>query len=225
MTEEEAKTKWCPFARVLDWASESPSIDIPAQMMFAAANRYLAPNNDMPRCIGSACMAFRWLPDVTAVLSGNTVIVDPDDADLLEGCWWDGRYAKSDLGRLHRLIAIRVFGAATADDFVDHIDGDRCNNRRGNLRIVTKAQNAANSASRGGVSEYRGVSPARNERWQAQISSKGIRKHLGTFDTEEEAAAAYDAAARELHGEYARPNLTERAHVGRQGFCGLAGKP
>lgn len=60
MTEQEAKTKWCPFARVLDWAVEAPSMREPAQMMFAATNRYLAPNNDMPTCIGSACMAFRW---------------------------------------------------------------------------------------------------------------------------------------------------------------------
>jgi hypothetical protein len=65
MTENEAKEKWCPFARQLDWASESPSVDIPAQMMFSAANRYLAPNNDFPRCIGSDCMAWRWSPGVS----------------------------------------------------------------------------------------------------------------------------------------------------------------
>ncbi len=208
LTEEEAKTKRCC----------GPSNA--GETVFIAPDDYAVFHN----CIGSGCMAFRWSPDATATISGNVVIVDQEDADLLNGCWWDGRYAKRDEGRLHRLIAHRVYGAATADDFVDHIDGDPCNNRRGNLRIVTKQQNAANSASRGGVSEYRGVFPAGNGRWRAQISSKGLRKDLGTFDTEEEAAQAYDGAARELHGDYARPNLTERAHSGRRGYCGLAGK-
>jgi len=205
VTEEEAKTKWCPFARteVFD-----------AQGGCSGGNR----GGGITSCIGSACMAFRFLPDATLEMSGHVVTTDEIDADLLGESWWGGRYAKREDGYLHRRIAERVYGDIPAGMFVDHIDGDPTNNRRGNLRIVSKAENAANAAARG-------VSPARNGRWQAQISREGIRMHLGTFDTEELAAAAYDEAAKRVHGEFARPNLQQQRNVGRSGFCGLAGKP
>ena len=204
LTEDEAKTQWCPFANTRLVKASDPASD---------------------RCIGSACMAFRWVPDVVLEMSGHRVGVDAVDADMLNGCWWDGRYAKHDDGYLHRRIVGRIYGDIPPEMFVDHIDGDPTNNRRGNLRIASKIENAANASSRGGASRYRGVSAARNGRWQAQISREGVRMHLGTFDTEEQAAAAYDEAAKRIHGEFARPNLTPPQNIGRVGYCGLAGRP
>lgn len=218
MTEDEAKTRWCPFVRVTaspeEWHTNRPT--------FAEVH-----NKGFDLCIGSACMAFRWHPD--AEVKQENLFLDEQDVGLAEGAWWDGRYWKRGNGcgdddRLHRLVAIRAFGAIPAGMFVDHIDGDARNNRRGNLRIVTMAQNAANAASRGGASQYRGVFKARNK-WAAQIAKGGVRMCLGTFETEEEAAAAYDAAAKNVHGEYARLNLERRENSGRRGFCGLAGRP
>lgn len=220
MTEKEALTKWCPFVRTIG-ADDPGTVNRWTLDEGGALNPFGATNF----CIGSACMAFRWMPDVTAIMSGHEIAVDALDSDMLADTWWSGRYAKSDAGYLHRRIAERIYADIPEGMFVDHIDGDPTNNRRGNLRIVSKTENAANAASRGGASQYRGVSPTRNGRWQAQISREGVRMHLGTYDTEEAAAAAYDEAAIRLHGEFARPNLQKRENIGRQGFCGLAGKP
>lgn len=92
---------------------------------------------------------------------------------------------------------------------IDHIDHDTLNNRRSNLRPATKTQNAGNRRPRLAVSSaYKGVSwfsPAR--RWQAEIQKDKQRRHLGYFLSELDAAYAYDAAARELFGEFAYPNF------------------
>ena len=84
--------------------------------------------------------------------------------------------------------------------------------------------NATNAKSRGGKSQYRGVYQQKNGRWSAQLASMGRRISAGTYDTEEEAAKAYDDAAKSLHGEYARLNLTPVSNSGRHGYCGLASK-
>lgn len=94
----------------------------------------------------------------------------------------------------------------------DHINGDRLDNRRANLRICNGMENARNrgvSARHIEIpSRYKGVSwERRAARWQAQIGCDGKKFHLGLFATEEEAARAYDAKARELHGDFARLNF------------------
>ena len=132
-------------------------------------------------------------------------------------------YAKiTDKKRLHVAIADRCFGEITKCYFVDHIDGNTLNNRRGNLRIVTPQQSAANQKSRGGASQYRGVSKGRGDKWEVQLTSAGVRWCLGTYDTEEQAAAVYDKKAKEIHGEFARLNLEPKTNSGRSGYCGLA---
>jgi hypothetical protein len=88
---------------------------------------------------------------------------------------------------------------------VDHIDGNSLNNQRCNLRLVTRSQQMIN---REHYNDYRGVYRNR-DRWRARGKLDGAIFDLGTFDTPEQAARAYDTWARQYHGEFARPNFTD----------------
>jgi hypothetical protein len=89
---------------------------------------------------------------------------------------------------------------------VDHRNRDGLDNRRENLRKATAQQNMMNSLSRGGSSRFKGASWSRGQ-WRASIRLNYKTVHLGRFNTEEDAARAYDEAARRLHGEFARVNF------------------
>jgi hypothetical protein len=103
---------------------------------------------------------------------------------------------------IHRDILKAPYGSV-----VDHANGNSLDNRRKNIRICTVGQNNCNSgARRGSASQYCGVGRCGN-RWQARIIFEKTYHHLGVFKTEEEAARAYDRAARELHGEFAWQNF------------------
>lgn len=88
---------------------------------------------------------------------------------------------------------------------LDHINRNKWDNRIENLREATASQNIANSRlSSSNSSGFRGVSwNKRLERWHAYICVRGTRKHLGFFETAEDAAAAYAVAAREHFGDFA----------------------
>jgi HNH endonuclease len=87
---------------------------------------------------------------------------------------------------------------------IDHRDGDPTNNRWGNLRRATPSQNCANRRrQQNNKSGFKGVFPYRG-RWRASISKNGRLTVLGTFAAPQAAHAAYEAAARELFGEFAR---------------------
>jgi hypothetical protein len=90
---------------------------------------------------------------------------------------------------------------------VDHKDGNGLNNRRSdNLRFATDTQNRANQKVRkDSTTGFKGVRPHR-DKFQARIRVKGREITLGSFATPEEAALAYNAAAKECFGEFARPN-------------------
>jgi hypothetical protein len=100
--------------------------------------------------------------------------------------------------------------ALTGWERTDHINGDGLDNRRANLRPATHAENMRNRRiQRNNTSGFKGVYRTRNGRWRARITVVGQGKRdLGTHATAEAAARAYDAAAVELFGEFARPNFT-----------------
>ena len=119
------------------------------------------------------------------------------------------------LFHLHRIIA-EVFlndgKPLTPQQQVDHkeqADGSHAQDRLINLRIVSSSQNSMNRGClRNNKSGYKGVSLQKNGRkWRADIMSQGRYKYLGAFTTPEAAALAYDKAAKELHGEFAKLNF------------------
>ncbi len=90
----------------------------------------------------------------------------------------------------------------------DHINGNTLDNRRSNLRIVNYKQNACNRRKhKECMSVFKGVWRSATGRWTAEIKDDGVRKYLGTFESEVKAAVAYDRTARELFGDYACLNF------------------
>jgi hypothetical protein len=106
---------------------------------------------------------------------------------------------------LHRLAWLCMNGVYPPKGMViDHKNGKRNDNRWCNLRLATRRQNQQNRIG-ANKSGYKGVDVvAATGKFTASIKYCGKRIYLGTFQTKEEAAAAYDAKANELFGEYAR---------------------
>lgn len=99
----------------------------------------------------------------------------------------------------HRLAWLIANGAWPCQD-IDHIDGDRKNNRLANLRDVSRVVNLQNRRGAGPRSTSGLLGVKRNHKnWSAAITVNGITKHLGTFKTPAEAHQSYLAAKRQLH--------------------------
>lgn len=151
----------------------------------------------------------------------DKVQVDPQDQHELDGRAWyihsdrDGRFYMIGSnwinGRTVKRYLHRVIMNAPPGVEVDHINGDTLDNRRCNLRLCMRRENGRNQKPQmGRSSQYKGVSWRKQcQKWSAQIKVDGKQIHLGLFNEEVEAARAYDQAARELHGEFARLNFQE----------------
>ena len=138
---------------------------------------------------------------------GQVALIDAADVPLVAGRSWftmgaaNKRYAATREGgrplTLHRFLM-----GSPADLHVDHINGDGLDNRRSNLRLATPKENGANVRRPLGKTGYIGVQPHRcGDKFFATVQI-----NLGTFDTAEEAARAYDAKAIELFGDFAMTN-------------------
>ena len=148
------------------------------------------------------------------LLNGGVALIDTADVELVAGRGWshnkvDGTtYVCSyQFGGGKRTYLHRFLVQAPRGWTVDHADLDGLNNRRGNLRVASKAENGANrGAPQNNTSGAKGVIRyARNRNlYVAQIGGGRKHKHLGIFDSREAAQAAYFAAAIKQYGQFAR---------------------
>jgi len=155
---------------------------------------------------------------------GKEAVVDDEDYERLAQFKWcalkqgNTFYARRNvhtpagwtLASMHRMIL-----KPPNNMQCDHIDGNGLNNQRANLRACTRAENTCNQRPQVGcASRFKGVAWHKAaQKWQAQIQNVGKQMHLGYFTDEVDAARAYDAAARELFGEFARPNFPEEVVI------------
>ncbi len=155
----------------------------------------------------------------TKIMLSRGFVATVDDADaaavIAAGPWHSVTQGRTVYGRRNFRTADgwgseRLHQFILGHSWIDHIDGDGLNNTRANLRPVTPAQNSANRRTRiDSASGYKGVyrNGPRGKPWRAQICVAYTKRHLGLFDTAEEAAHAYDHAAQVAHGEFARLNF------------------
>lgn len=150
---------------------------------------------------------------------GQATLVDDEDYEFLNQWKWHTSYygyanrrrhikstrknQKFEMIKMHRLITECPDGM-----YVDHINGDRLDNRKSNLRVCTNAQNSANQRLRASnTSGYKGVVlDKRRNRWVAQIKVNYKTRRYGSFATPLEAAKVYNEKAKEAWGEYAKVN-------------------
>lgn len=106
---------------------------------------------------------------------------------------------------LHRLIWFMVHGKWPEN--IDHKNGDRTDNRLSNLRKATLVQNNHNTKKKPNAKcQYIGVFP-HGKKWRSFIRENGKRVYIGSFDSPEQAAKAYDKHAVRLRGEFAKTNF------------------
>lgn len=147
----------------------------------------------------------------------HIVMIDDEDYELISKYTWsllpskNGQtyYAKTNLFnskpaslQIHTLI-LKSYGL-----HVDHIDRNGLNNQKENLRICTRSQNMMNKIKiKPATSKYKGVCwYDKYKKWNARIGVNNRRFCLGYFDTQEDAALAYNIAAKKFHREFCRLN-------------------
>lgn len=141
-------------------------------------------------------------------------LVDDEDYNFLVKFKWYARrcgghiYAETKING--KCVGMHALLMPTDVEFlvIDHANRNGLDNQKGNLRFATKGENAANSKkSTKNTTGYRGVTYRKKTgQWIAQLTAKGVVQHLGIFYSAQEAAEAYNKAAFEAFGEFAKLN-------------------
>jgi hypothetical protein len=159
---------------------------------------------------------------------GQVAIVDDEDFERLSQFSWHAAFypitqkyvakrvlatVKQPNGRwknLGRTMQAEILGVMSGLQ-IDHKNLDSLDNRKENLRWATRQEQARNRKGRSNNRNgYKGIERIRSGRFRARIGISGRNLHLGCFDTAEEAAKAYDEAARQHFGEFAHSNFPEQ---------------
>jgi hypothetical protein len=159
------------------------------------------------------------------ITRGATTLVDDEDYETLNKYKWyriigygnhqySARYLKTHSSRkqsreliyMHRVI----MGNPPMNKDIDHMDGNGLNNQKNNLRVATRSQNQANRGKpKNNTSGYKGVVIERRKcrrKYLAIIKIDGRTKYLGCFYSAKEAGIAYNKAAINIFGEFAKLN-------------------
>ena len=139
---------------------------------------------------------------------GNQIaIVSDEDKESVEGLNWsllNGYAYNKFVGKMQHFLM------GYGHEVIDHKDGNKLNNTRGNLRICTQRENVYNTSKwkKKTTSRFKGVAwKSKRFKWRSQIKFQGKDYHLGYYVVEKEAAEAYDEAAKKYFGEFARLNF------------------
>jgi HNH endonuclease/AP2 domain len=147
---------------------------------------------------------------VIELTRGRATIVDDEDFEYLAQWRWHyttvGYAMRSGKkgGKSFKVSMSRQIMAAPKDLEVDHINGDKLDNRRENLRLCLPEENIrSRGPNKNNTSGYRGVTYSKKERkWLAQITFQRKLTRIGVFESPEEAHEAYKVAALKLHGDF-----------------------
>lgn len=154
---------------------------------------------------------------------GQFALVDDCDHEALcvlgRWCYSNSRYAvhyttdhtgKRETLYMHRLVMERILGKPIPNGLqVDHINMDRLDNQRANLRLATRSQNQAHKGRQSNTSCYKGVN-LNAGLWEARIRFQGRRIFLGKYEDALAAATMYDAASRHLYQDFAGCNFPDK---------------
>lgn len=139
---------------------------------------------------------------------GKVALIDLSDVDAVQKHQWyfSSGYAITNTPNNGRLYLHRFLLQPSNKQLVDHINRDKLDNRKNNLRICKSSDNNHNRALNN-PNGFRGITwNKRKHKWASQISIGNKNKGLGYFTSKLDAARAYDEKALELYGRYARLN-------------------
>ena len=136
----------------------------------------------------------------------DDVVLDPEDIGRFR--FWvetrkDGVKVVRSWQKGKGIILSRLLMNPNVNEVVDHINGDRLDNRKANLRVCTQSQNLQNrKMNKNNSAGFKGVAKS-GRKWRARITFEGVRRCLGSFDSAKEAHQAYCFAATKLHKRFA----------------------
>jgi hypothetical protein len=218
------RSRACPHPGV-NW------VDSKWRVLFAVdgQRRYFGTHDDLDTAVSIATremavitaekLSKHSMKPITRNSSGQAVIrTKQDDEFIVDDNRWheltfltgwyknSHGYAASSSSKIRTLMHRHIMEAAEGQ-IIDHVNGNRADNRECNLRIATSTTNSHNRKKKENASsQYKGVRYTSKHRWEATCRANGVQEYLGSYATEEVAAWAYDQRVREIHGMNASCN-------------------